>query len=211
MQKLAIGLVTIILSNLCYVQAQNNVSVLECKYETFKIVGNDSIKLDDKIIRIASDKIGYWGKREGATVLLSIYDFQKSQHLMFGIYGNKYEFSLNDDRKQGELLNCKKVINSFTANAIIILPEEVAKSPQTDEQSSIFDTVYFDTSVQIVHYTKGGFSGFIDNGFGYLPIKTIRKILSDTDIVGFTIVTQLIFKKEVIFTAEEWATMLNNN
>ena len=151
--------------------SQNTVSILECKYETYKIIGNDSIKMDDRIVRIAKEKIGYWGKREGATVLLSIYDFQKSQHLMFGIYGNKYEFSLNDDRKQGELLNCKKVINSFTANAIIILPEEVAKSPQTDEQSSIFDTVYFDTSVQIVHYTKGGFSGFIDNGFGYLPIN----------------------------------------
>lgn len=192
--------------------AQQTINILECRYSMVRVTGNDTIKMNDKIVRISSDKIVFWDHRDGNIILSYICDFNKSLQSSFLISnGSKHDFRLEDERKKAELIYKTKTIGNIASNAKLCLPEDVSTNPFNNQQSSVFDTLYVDTTIKIAHYLKGGFRDFFGNGVGFLPIKTVRKIMMDSDLNGYTIVTQLVSKKEVIFTEEEWAKMLNNN
>ena len=191
-------------------KAQQTINVLECRYSMVKITGRDTIKMNDKTVRITSDKIVFWDYREGNIVLSSICDFVKSEQSIFLISnGSKHDFGLEADRKKGRLIYEKETFGDFVSNAKLYLPEDVSTNPFNNEQSSVFDTLNIDTTTKIAYYLKGGYRDFFDNGMGYLPVKTIRKVT--TGFADYSIVTQLISKKEVLLTEVEWAKMLNYN
>jgi hypothetical protein len=210
--KMKICLLILVLLSSTSAIAQKPIAILECSYNSFKITGNDTAMLNSKIVRISKDKIVNWDNRDGKIVLSSISDFLKGEVSFFLISnGERHNFRLDKDRKKAELTYCNETINTFVANAIINLPEDVSKNPFNNEQMNVLQKFYVDTSVKIVHFVKGGCNGLFDNGFGFLPIKSITKIISDFDDRGYTIITQLFSKKEIVLTEEEWAKMLNNN
>lgn len=192
-----------------YLNAQAPFHIIECRYMQTNSSFNDTSKKREYIVRIEKDEIGYWGEREEGITLLSVFNFKKLQYKMIGIYGHVNLFSIEDKRKKVELISCKEQVNSFQANAMISLFEENKPNQYMNETSEIFDTTYFDTCVKIAYYQNGGYINFLDNGFGFLPVKTIRKITRETDPIGYIVTTELVSKKEVLISAEEWEKMLN--
>ena len=189
--------------------AQKTLTILEYTYKQNNSDDNNNVKPKEFIIRITDNIIGYWGERDGELVLLSVFNFEKNQHKLIAISRQEILFSMDDYRKKAELINCNEPVNSFNANAKVFMFDESGPSQYMTEIRKTYDTVYFDTTVKIGHYLKGGYNGFIDNGFGFLPVKTIRKITKETNPVGYTITTQLVSKKEVKISQEEWEKMLN--
>lgn len=190
-------------------KAQKTLTILECTYKQNNSDDNNNVNPKEFIIRITDNIIGYWGERDGELVLLSVFNFEENQHKMIGISGHVNLFSLDNNRKKAEFVNCNEPVNSFNANAKIFMFDESKPSQYMNEISKTYDTVYFDTTLKIAHYPKGGYVNFIDNGFGFLPVKTIRKVTKETDPVGYTITTELVSKKEVLISKEEWEKMLN--